>query len=59
MENMLKMFLKVVVFLVVIASTMVGNVQGLPPCCRESHPCDPPVCVKGPCCSPPTSDAKP
>jgi hypothetical protein len=53
MENLLKMFMKFVVLIVAIAGVLVGNVQGLPPCCP--HPgleCQPIHCPNPPCCKP-------
>lgn len=60
MESLLKMMFKFVVLVVVIAVALVGNVQGLPPCCpdRSQDPnleCQPIACDKPPCCQPPKS----
>ena len=60
MESFLKMVFKFVVLVVAIAVALVGNVQGLPPCCpNPSHDpnleCQPIVCDKLPCCEPRTS----
>ncbi|WJX58268.1 hypothetical protein P8452_43738 [Trifolium repens] len=46
---------------VAIVGALVGNVQGLPACCRRAGQiCDPVACVRGPSCdNPPSSDMKP
>lgn len=60
METILKNFFKFMVLIIAIACSIVGNVEGLPPCCPDgSVECQPIVCKKPPCCKPPSSDMNP
>jgi hypothetical protein len=60
-QTNMNMFLKFLLLVVAIVGALVGNVQGLPACCRRAGQiCDPVACVRGPCCdNPPSSDMKP
>jgi hypothetical protein len=59
METILKMFLKFVVILAAIAGVLVGNVQGDTSCWERGEICNPPPCLRRPCCDPPLREMKP